>query len=456
MSAENDWSEASDNELAAAVHAGDGNAYDELFNRWAPQMYRFFVSQLRPAWREDAQDLTEETLFEVWKSLTRQAQAPSRFGPWIRTIARRRLASYLEEATARGDREERLVEATASTTAQPSIEVMFREAEARGSWDWFVKLVRESLDSLPERYRAALLANLTAGKAGQSLAAELGIPAPQAARQLSQARKLTRDALAVTLMARRTIANPCPRFQQILVEASWRGGLLGDDLRRALVKHIAQCGTCRDLKKKVGAGWFITPAFLPILDPDLFEGIRTHLHQRQNQQQQQQRPNDPQSGPSLAKEPKPPQKQPSSGGGFLDDVWQFVGLLFGLVLIARLIFLPSMPWHDQLKRLTNPSSSQATLGIWTNMSVHVEPGAFTCRDLIACRQQYRPGTVVTLTGRRNYSEQSFRWVGCSAQTTGASCTLTLWQDTSICLVDGSLDQGVLTEFDCQAFTGLRR
>jgi len=77
---------ASDEELMAAWGAGDAGAFRELFGRWTPRLFSFFLAMNRD--RADAQDLVQETWVRVFRS--RERFDPARkFRPWVFRIAAR-------------------------------------------------------------------------------------------------------------------------------------------------------------------------------------------------------------------------------------------------------------------------------------------------------------------------------------------------------------------------------
>ena len=64
MKVKESYREMTDSELVAAVRDGDGRAFDALFLRWYPQVYRF----LRVLLKEDAvaEDLAQSVFVRVW------------------------------------------------------------------------------------------------------------------------------------------------------------------------------------------------------------------------------------------------------------------------------------------------------------------------------------------------------------------------------------------------------
>ncbi len=54
-----------DNELAGKVSSGDREAYEELFLRYAPGIYRFSLSSLKD--KALAEDLTQDVFLKIWE-----------------------------------------------------------------------------------------------------------------------------------------------------------------------------------------------------------------------------------------------------------------------------------------------------------------------------------------------------------------------------------------------------
>jgi RNA polymerase sigma-70 factor, ECF subfamily len=86
-----DWSGKPDNELMAALSAGDEAAFEELVRRWGPRLRRFFRgfrgSGISPA---DAEELAHEVWVRIWKSAaTYDSSRP--FAHWFFTVARNEL-----------------------------------------------------------------------------------------------------------------------------------------------------------------------------------------------------------------------------------------------------------------------------------------------------------------------------------------------------------------------------
>lgn len=80
--------DATDETLMARYADGDGEAFDELFRRYEPRAYGFFVR--RTGSRERAQDLYQELFLRIHRA--RDRYDPTRpFTPWFFQIANRLL-----------------------------------------------------------------------------------------------------------------------------------------------------------------------------------------------------------------------------------------------------------------------------------------------------------------------------------------------------------------------------
>src|ERR1700761_8328863 len=80
-----------DDELIAAVAAGDDSALRELFRRHAP----WLAARLRAALpAQDVEDVLQGTFLAVWRG-AREYRPPGAAGGWLWVIARRQAAGWL-------------------------------------------------------------------------------------------------------------------------------------------------------------------------------------------------------------------------------------------------------------------------------------------------------------------------------------------------------------------------
>jgi RNA polymerase sigma-70 factor (ECF subfamily) len=68
---------------------GDVDAFGELYDRYAPSIFRFIYSQTLH--RLDAEDLTADVFFRAWRSLPRYRDQGFSFSPYLFRIARNAL-----------------------------------------------------------------------------------------------------------------------------------------------------------------------------------------------------------------------------------------------------------------------------------------------------------------------------------------------------------------------------
>jgi RNA polymerase sigma-70 factor, ECF subfamily len=89
------WREVGDESLMARYADGDSEAFEELFRRYEPCAYAFFVK--RTGSRERAEDLYQELFLRIHRA--RDAYDPARpFSPWFYQIAHRLLVDDIRRA----------------------------------------------------------------------------------------------------------------------------------------------------------------------------------------------------------------------------------------------------------------------------------------------------------------------------------------------------------------------
>ncbi|MGK8491249.1 RNA polymerase sigma factor [Nocardia asiatica] len=430
----------SSEELAAAVVAGDRAAWAELYLLWTPRIYGFFLVRLR----DDpiaADDLTQETLIEVWKALELRAKPPRTFRPWIFKIAHNRLAGYLQA------RKPEQTSGLTTETLRPSDFAIgaLREVEMRKDWPWFIDLLGDAIDSMPVRYRAVLRAHLATGATGADLAESAGLSAREATKWHSEGRRMFYNAVAVTVMARGKSGTPCRKFTAQLSAAGWSGGPLGESLRESLTNHIKKCGPCQEHRQKLKKTLELTPVFLPVLVPaSVYAAIAANTDPDQEEKRDDKRRSTP--APALVALTKPDQKltgpppenKPSALTRTVDAIADFLGkaVLFVIAVLLLREFAPEVVDEFQ----NNRNTATVRLEIWVpagGYSVSVVPPGRTCTALPNCDIRLRPGTRVTLTARRGqWYNGPLTWMGCPAGTDAAyPCTFVPTGRTTICLIE---------------------
>jgi RNA polymerase sigma-70 factor, ECF subfamily len=125
------------NGLLAAAGRGDGEAFDLVLTQLSGSIQRLVRTMVRD--RAQAEEVTQEVLFEIWRTAVRYDSRKGSATVWALTIARRRAIDRARSMTARCVRERRTMMAVP------------RDAV---SWDQVSEAVEAALDR--ERLRHCL------------------------------------------------------------------------------------------------------------------------------------------------------------------------------------------------------------------------------------------------------------------------------------------------------------
>jgi RNA polymerase sigma factor (sigma-70 family) len=245
-----------DREAVAAIVAGDPEGIAEAYDRYALPLYSYCRSLLRePA---DAADAVQDT-FLIATTKLGGLRDPGKLRPWLYAVARnecyRRLrageaASALDEA---GDMTADTVDAASAV----------EQAELR-------QLIRDAIAGLNPGERDVIELSLVQGLDGDELAETLGVSRNHAHALVSRARSQLERSLGALLVAR-TGREACATLDALL--AGWDGQLTVL-LRKRVSRHIDQCETCGELKRRE-----LSPALfagaLPLVA--LMPGFREHV-----------------------------------------------------------------------------------------------------------------------------------------------------------------------------------
>jgi len=87
----------SDEELIKKVKKGDDTAFQELMSRYTKHIFNFILQYVKV--REEAEDVSQDTFFKVWKYMKRFKE-DMKFKPWLFTIARNTALDYIKKKKA--------------------------------------------------------------------------------------------------------------------------------------------------------------------------------------------------------------------------------------------------------------------------------------------------------------------------------------------------------------------
>lgn len=180
--------EATDEELMAAVAAGDRRAFQALVGRHQGRAFRIAFRMTRN--KADAEDVTQEALLRVWTNAA-SWRPTAAFGTWLYRVVVN-LAIDRQRAMQRRGPHAPLDEAGALADPGPDP----AQATARGETG---RLVAAAVEELPERQRAALVLAHFEGLSNAEAAEVLGTSISGVEALLVRARRALKDRLGPIL-----------------------------------------------------------------------------------------------------------------------------------------------------------------------------------------------------------------------------------------------------------------
>jgi RNA polymerase sigma factor (sigma-70 family) len=206
---------SSDERLARRAAEGDRRAFEEIYERYHQELYRFCLAMVGNS--QDAQDALQNTMVKVLRSLPGEKRE-IRLKPWLYRIARN---ESLETLRRRRD--------TAELEPQQATVVAVTEtAETRER----LRTLLADLEQLPARQRAALVMRELSGLDFEQIAATFGTSAAVARQTLYEAR----------LSLRQLEAGREMRCAEVMLELSNADGRV--IRRRDIRAHLRSCAEC--------------------------------------------------------------------------------------------------------------------------------------------------------------------------------------------------------------------
>ncbi len=163
---------------AIATTATSALSFDQLLDDYGKDLQRY--ARWLTGEKHTADDLVQDTLVRVWKSLDR-LQNPKAAKGWLMTILRRENARRFERYQPQ-------------ISAIPTEELGDKHKDYDTSTEAFV--LRQALERLPEEYREPLLLQVVHGYSQKEIAANLGITSACVGTRLFRARQKLRDSMA--------------------------------------------------------------------------------------------------------------------------------------------------------------------------------------------------------------------------------------------------------------------
>jgi RNA polymerase sigma-70 factor (ECF subfamily) len=139
-----------DSQLIREIKDGNVELYAELIDRYERKILTFIYQMLKSAGMEMlAEDLCQETFYKAYRSLSTFREVEASFSTWLYTIARNTVLSEL-----RKNRAGMVSLEESGYTPHVSYEQLPEQTMLRNEK---VSLVRNAINSLPEKQRSALI-----------------------------------------------------------------------------------------------------------------------------------------------------------------------------------------------------------------------------------------------------------------------------------------------------------
>ena len=165
---------ANDEELIEQIRHGQREVYAELFRKYYTRIYAICLSILRNP--QDAEEIAQEIFVHAYLKLN-QLQKPSRFFPWLKTIARNQSRNHAQR------RETGIIQLDLTTAhkahAAPDEWLLRQE---------LIDTVMEAIETLPTRDREVIRARID-GLNHAEISEKFGISVQSSMSQLYRARK---------------------------------------------------------------------------------------------------------------------------------------------------------------------------------------------------------------------------------------------------------------------------
>ncbi|ANE47958.1 RNA polymerase sigma24 factor [Paenibacillus swuensis] len=170
-----------DSQLIREIKDGNIELYSELMQRYQRKILAFIFHMLKGAKMESvAEDLCSETFYKAYRSLQTFRETDASFSTWLYTIARNTVLSELrKQKSTTVSLDDGIHNPAASPDVMPEQRMLQSEK---------VSMVREAINSLPEKQRAAIILREYEGLDYQEIADVLSLTVSSVKSLLFRAR----------------------------------------------------------------------------------------------------------------------------------------------------------------------------------------------------------------------------------------------------------------------------
>ena len=183
--------EVTNSHLIQQALQGDENAYKEIVERYRGQIYSLIIRMVKN--KEEAEDLTQETFIKAFRALA-SFNAEYAFSTWLYKIAANNCIDYF--------RKKRLKTFPLDTPIQVKDGELRREypTHEQGPEMGLISKektiqIHDAINSLPKKYREAILLRHTKDKSYEEIADDLKIPLGTVKVRIFRAREMLKRKL---------------------------------------------------------------------------------------------------------------------------------------------------------------------------------------------------------------------------------------------------------------------
>ncbi len=239
--------EAREEELVASAQAGNAQAFEALFRRYRDRISGFVRASVRDEGRTE--DLVQEIFFSAHSGLA-ALEHPGAFRTWLYQIARN---ACLDEARRRSRQDELILGWEEFPPPDERI-VVHNQSADRAVWQKEeLTNLTQALDGLPESQHEALVMRELEGMSYDEIGRRMRLSRPAVESVLFRARRGLKGEYADIETGRR-----CKRIQSIMAKVSEGMGDLRE--RRTIVRHLRDCGRCKQEAAALGLAGLAVPS----------------------------------------------------------------------------------------------------------------------------------------------------------------------------------------------------
>lgn len=168
-----DLTEETEKMLLALLRNGDTGAFDQLFRKYSPKLFRFALSLLKSD--DDAREIVQETFFRIWNR--RQEIAPDKsFKSFVFTISYNLMIDQLRL---------RLKDQEYRRFLSENFEIGQERLSVTIDYDTLCSQIEQAVEELPDRRKAIFTLSRNAGMSHREIAEKMGVSVKTVENQIN-------------------------------------------------------------------------------------------------------------------------------------------------------------------------------------------------------------------------------------------------------------------------------